>query len=125
MPSPDSNLRPQGAWEVRRYFRLSEPTRDEDAERVGKQIAALPGIRGARVDPHRHRLTVVYDITKQDYRHILDVLAAAGVPMADTWWSRFKANWLQHIDETGRENANAPQAPCCSNPTGISRPRKH
>jgi hypothetical protein len=124
MPSPNSNLRPQGAWEVKRHFRLPESIHGEDAERICEQIRRLPGVRGAHADLHRRRLILVYDVTKQDYRHILDALATAGVPMADNWWSRFKANWLQNLDETGRENANAPEAPCCSNPKGLGGSRK-
>ena len=53
------------------------------------------------------------------------VLEDIGFPASESWWSRLKANWLQYLDENGRENANAPAAPCCNNPRGIAPTKKH
>ena len=125
MNQSKSNLSVQGAWEVKRHFTLPAMTHRRDAQVIAERLDHLPGMRGAQTDTGRHRLTVVYDVTRLNYRQVLDALANTGFPLPDTWWSRLKTNWLQGLDETGRENANAPEAPCCSNPKGIASTRRH
>ena len=125
MKQNTSNLSVHGAWEVKRHFTLPAMTDGRDAQLVTNRIGQLPGVRGACADIGRHRVTVVYDTTQLYYRQVLDALAATGFPVPETWWSRLKTGWLQNLDETGRGNANAPAAPCCSNPKGIAPNKSH
>ena len=120
-----ANLAIQGTWEVRRRFTLPAMTHEHDAQVIVEHLGRLPGVRGTQADIDRHRLTTVYDVTRMDYRQILDVLEKTGFPVSETWWSRLKKKWFQNLDETGRENANAPEAPCCSNPKGIAPTKRH
>jgi copper chaperone CopZ len=120
-----ANLSVQGAWEVKRHFNLPTMTHDRDARTVTDRIGRLTGVRGTRADVRRHRVTVVYDTTRLYYRQVLDALAETGYPVPETWWSRLKTSWLQNLDETGRGNANRPEAPCCSNPKGIAPTKRH
>lgn len=124
MRQNSSKLSTRGAWDVKRHFSLPTMDDERDAQTVAAQIGQLAGVQGILADAGHHRLTVVYDITELYYREILDELSAAGFPVPDTRWSRLKASWLQGLDETGRGNANAPAAPCCSNPKGIVGPKK-
>ncbi len=119
-----TTLTTQGAWEVKRSFVLPAMTHERDAQVVSQQIERLPGVRGARADTRRHRVTIVYDITRLDCIHLLRAFAEAGFPAANTWWSGAKKSWYQYSDETGRDNASTPPAPCCNNPKGLSQPRK-
>jgi copper chaperone CopZ len=119
-----TNLSVTGTWEVKRHFTLPAVIHKRDAQVISERLGNLPGVHGTETNVHRHRVTVVYDITLVDYRHLLDALAETGFPAPETWWSRLKTYWFQSLDETGRENANAPAAPCCSNPRGIARTKK-
>jgi len=119
-----STLSVGGAWEVKRHFTLPAMTHERDAQVVTARLGRLPGVRGAKADLGHHRVTVVYDITRLYYRQVLDTLAETGFPVPETWWLHLKSNWLQGLDETGRENANTPAAPCCSNPTCLTSAKK-
>lgn len=120
-----SILSVRGAWEVKRRFILPAMTHERDAQVVTDRIGRLPGVRATRADVGRRQVTVVYDTTRLYYRQVLEALAETGFPVPDTRWSRLKTNWLQNLDETGRENANVPAAPCCSNPKHIAPTRRH
>jgi len=109
-----------GAWEVKRRFTLPDMSRQHDAGMIAERLGTMAGVCMVNTDLRRHRLTVVYDIRQTDYRRLLVALADAGFPVPDTWWSRLKARWLQNLDETGRENANAPEAPCCNSAPGVA-----
>ncbi len=114
----------QGAWEVKRSFVLPAMTHERDAQVVSRRVEQLPGVRSARTDIRRHRITVVYDITWMDCSRVLKAFADVGLPAHDTWWARFKKRWYQYADETGRDNASVPPVPCCNNPKGIDQPTK-
>jgi copper chaperone CopZ len=116
MNQSTASLTPQGAWKVRRHVTLPTLEGEADVAAVAQCLESLPGVRGVQADPRRHRLTVVYDITRLNYRQILDTLTEGGYTPSDSRWARLKTNWLQGLDETGRENAHAPAAPCCSKP---------
>jgi len=120
MNQHESTLAVRGAWEVKRHFMLPAMTHERDGQVVTARLGRLPGVRGANADLRRHRLTVVYDITRLYYREILDILEEIGFPERESWWLHWKRNWLQNLDETGRENANTPAAPCCSKPTCLT-----
>jgi copper chaperone CopZ len=124
MSQSRTNLSVNGAWEVKRHFTLPALTHERDAQVISDRLGNLPGVQGTDANVHRHRVTVVYDITLVDYRHLLDALAETGFPAPESWWSRVKASWLQSLDETGRANANTPAAPCCSNPRGIAQRKR-
>jgi len=117
-------LRAQGTWEVKRRVTLPAATHERDAQLIAERLGRLPGVSGMYMDVRRHRLSLVYDVTRLDYRQLLEALAEAGYPVSETRWSRWKASWLQGLDDTARDNANAPEAPCCSNPKGIAPSRK-
>lgn len=126
MTAKTSSLTPQGVWDVKRRMTLPEMTRDEDAAAAIHCLEVLPGVRGVRADLRRRRLTVTYDLLQVDYRRLLETLTQAGYATPDTRWSRFKASWLQGLDETGRQNASVPPSPCCSQPppgAGGTRPK--
>ena len=123
------SMKPKGAWEVRRTIKLPALTRAADARALEGKLADVPGVRQVRAEPERRRIRVLYDITGCDYQGLERVLEDAGVswterPYAEdagfaplgSWWARFKSNWYQYADTTGRDNANAPSSPCCNRP---------
>lgn len=124
MGDAKSRLSVQGAWEVKRHFTLPASTGEASARAIAERLSQLAGVRGTRADIGRHRLSVAYDVTQLDYRHVLETLTEAGLPAPIGWWSRLKAAWFQNMDETGRANARAPMAPCCNNPKVFSPPKK-
>jgi hypothetical protein len=87
-----------------------------DTRTITERLASISGVRGITADIERYRVTVVYDITQSNYHEMLAALEEIGHPAANNWWARSKANYFQYLDTNGRENANAPAAPCCSNP---------
>jgi len=123
MQRNSAKLTVQGAWEVKRRFHVPTMAKRHDAQAISRDLGKLPGVRAVQTDLDRHRLTLVYDITHTDYRHILQALEASGFAVPETRWTRLKTNWLQGLDEIGRDNAKAPAAPCCSK--GVAPMRKH
>ena len=121
-----NNTRPSshGDWEVKRCFTLPAMAQESDAQAIAERLGRLSGVRGTSADIGRHRLTVVYDFTQTDCRAVLAALEEIGFPAADNRWARFKTWLYQYLDTNGRDNANAPAVPCCSNPKGLSRPRR-
>jgi copper chaperone CopZ len=124
MTQHESVLATGESLEAKRSFTLPGMSHERDAQVVAERLGHLAGVRGVRTDVRRHRVTVVYDLTRLDCRRVLDVLADSGFPAPDTRWARLKTSWLQYLDENGRANANAPEAPCCSNPRGIAAHKK-
>lgn len=112
-------LKPVGAWEVRRRSKIPALAHEADAIVVERALGALSGIHKVRSDVGKHQIEVRYDITASDFGTIADALAEVGFPHPNNWWWHFKANQFQYVDTNGRDNANAPAAPCCSNPKGI------
>ncbi len=124
MPRNNTHLSPQGAWEVKRRITVSAMAHQSDTRAITEHLRRMSGVRGASADIERHCVTVVYDITQSSYLEVLAALAETGFPAADNRWARFKANYFQYLDTNGRDSANAPAPPCCSNPKGISQPRR-
>jgi len=124
MSHTKARLKTEGAWEVKRDITLPSLSQERDTQLIMQHLKALPGLRGTQTDLKRQRVTVVYTQTQLDYGTVLQTLESIGFPTSQSRWSRMKANWLQFLDENGRENANAPPPPCCSNPRGIAPPRK-
>jgi len=110
------SMKPKGAWEVRRTIKLPALTRAADARALEGKLADVPGVRQVRAEPERRRIRVLYDITGCDYQGLERVLEDAGFAPLGSWWARFKSNWYQYADTTGRDNANAPSSPCCNRP---------
>ncbi len=119
-----SRLSVEGVWEVKRHFKIPAMIHERDAQVVSSVVQGLPGVCGAHADIMKARAVVVYDITRQDYNGIMKALEQVGFPTADSAWYRFKARWLQSMDQNGRDNANAPAPVCCSNPKGIAAPKR-
>lgn len=115
-----SHLKTKGAWDVKRRFKIPAMIHERDAQVVSGMMKRLPGVIGVNTDAAQSQAVVVYDITRLDYQGILAALEQVGFPIADTRWNRFKTRWLQSLDQTGRENANAPPPVCCSNPKGLT-----
>ena len=116
----------RSAWEVRRRLRvpgLRDKTGKAAAERA---LGDVDGVLRVSADPEKSRVIVDYLVTKTDYQSLEGTLEAAGVPPATSRWARFKSGWYQNLDLTGRDNASAPAAACCSKPpTPPSRPDRH
>ena len=114
------------AWKVRRRIRnpgLRDKTGKAAAERA---LNDVDGVLRVSVDPEQSRVIVDYLVTKTDYQTLEGALEAAGVPPATSRWARFKSGWYQNLDLTGRDNASAPAAACCSKPPiPPSRPDRH
>ncbi len=73
-------------------------------------------VRRVRGDPKKRHVLVIYDVTGSDYQGLERALEEVGFPPLDNWWARLRSNWYQNLDINGRENANAPAAPCCNKP---------
>ncbi len=124
MTRNNTRLKPRGPWEVKRRISVPAMAHQLDTRTITECLTRVSGVRGAFSDLNRRRVTVVYDITQSSYHELLAALEEIGFPAADNWWARFKGNHFQYLDTNGRDNANAPAAPCCSNPKGISQPRR-
>jgi len=122
--SRDDFMKIKGVWEVRRRIRVPALRHPADGEMVMSALEGLPGVRRIRTDPRRRRVEVLYDVTGTDYHTLEQVLAGIGFPPAGGWWARLRGNWYQYLDSNGRDNASAPEPPCCSNPKGIVNQHK-
>ena len=108
-----------GAWEVKRRFRLPGLSHERDAQVVTEWLGRLPGVLATKPDVGRRRLQVVYDITRTDYLQVLEALEQAGFPVSGGRWARLKANWFQYRDRNSRVNRAVPGAPVGSNPKDV------
>ncbi len=117
----DASLKLQGPWEVCRKIRIPAIAHPADARPVERALSQVPGVRALCVDIARRRLKVRYEITETDYQAIEEALEGVGFPPADGWWARRRANWLQSLDLTGRENAAVKPSPCCNRPPAARR----
>jgi hypothetical protein len=107
---------PDEAWRVRRRIQVPALRDQRDGTRLRPLLEDIDGVLGVVVDAANRRVTVEYLLTKTDYGALEDVLAAAGFPPAPGRWARVRAAWLRNLDLTGRANAAAPEAACCSRP---------
>jgi copper chaperone CopZ len=104
------------AWEVRRRIRVPA-LRDKAGKAAAERaLTNVDGVRGVSVVPEKSRVVVDYLVTKTDYQSLEGALEAAGVSPAAGRWARFKSGWYQNLKLTGRDNASAPAASCCSKP---------
>lgn len=121
--SRDQLIRMRGAWDARHWIKVPALSHDADGLQVQSHLAEINGVGEVEYYPGKHRIRVTYDQTRIDYDSLLQQLEAHGFPAANDWWSRQKGAWFQYLDRNARENANAPEPPCCSNPRGISGSR--
>lgn len=117
--SRDQFIKMRGAWDTRHWISVPALSHQADALQLEASLAALQGMTRVIAYPNKQKIRVTYDQTQLDYQQILERLASIGFPAAAGWWSLRKADWFQYLDQTARENARAPEPPCCSNPKGI------
>lgn len=122
--SRDQFIRMRGAWDTRHWISVPGLVHEADGLSIQERLGEVGGIRGVEFSPKKHRLRITYDQTRIDYDTLLQHLGALGFPASDSWWSRQKGIWFQYLDRNARENANAPEPPCCSNPRGIAGTRR-
>jgi len=109
----------KGVWDVKRKIAVPSLSHQADAEIVVSALSGLQGVHEVQVDMIRQQLVVLYDVTGIDYQTIIEVLERIGYPASNDRWARLKGGWYQYLDSNGRDNAHAPEPPCCSNPKGI------
>ncbi len=122
--SRDEFIKMRGAWDTRHWIQVPALKQDTDVIRVEAALKKLSGVSVIKFYPEKRKVRITYDQTKIDFRNILRQLEEAGFPASAGWWSRLKADWFQYLDQNARENANAPEPPCCSNPRGIGGGRE-
>ena len=118
--SREQFIRMRGAWDTRHWIKVPALSHDADGLQVQQHLAEIDGVGEVECHPGKRRIRVTYDQTRTDYDSLLQQLEVLGFPAANDWWSRQKGAWFQYLDRNARENANAPEPPCCSNPRGIS-----
>jgi len=119
--SSEDYMRLPGAWDVRHWLRIPALRHDADAITIEEGLGRLSGVRGIQIYRSRRKIRVLYDQSNIDYQSIKQRLEEIGFPVENNWWWNQKGNWFQYLDCNARENANAPSAPCCSNPRGLER----
>ena len=108
------------AWRVRRRIQVPGLRDERDGSGLRPLLEGIDGVLSVDVDARNGRVTVDYLLTRTDYGALEDILTAAGFPPARGRWARVRAAWFQNLDLTGRANAAAPEAACCSRPPGRS-----
>ena len=109
-------IKPTGAWDVRRKIKIPALVHQADAMAVEGKIGSLLGVHSVAADIGKRQLIVCYDITGSDYQSIVELLADTGFPPLDNWLSRRKKSWYEYTEATARENAKAPPPACCNKP---------
>lgn len=123
--SRDQFIRMRGAWDTRHWIGVPGLSHEADGLRLEQSLGELDGVQRVEVVVGRRRIRVTYDQTRIDFLQILECMAENGFPASDSWWALRKAAWFNYLDRNARENANAPEPPCCSNPKGIATGRRH
>jgi hypothetical protein len=121
--SRDQFIKMRGAWDTRHWITVPGLSHEADGLQLEHSLAQLDGMQRVQTIPGKRRIRVTYDQTRVDFQQILERMESIGFPASDSWWSLRKAEWFQYLDRNARENANAPEPPCCSNPKGITKDR--
>lgn len=79
----------------------------------------MAGMLDMEVDHNRATVRLVYDSSEVGFDQIELMLATAGYPVADTYWSRMKSAMYRFKDENARSNAHSTAGTCCSHPRGV------
>jgi hypothetical protein len=117
--SRDQFIKMRGAWDTRHWISVPALSHEADGLQLEKSLAELPGVNRIIAYPQKKKIRVTYDQTQLNYNQILERLESIGFPASTGWWALRKAGWFQYLDQTAKENACAPDPPCCSNPKGI------
>lgn len=91
----------------------------QDERVIHEYFDDMPGMLDIEVDHERMTVRVVYDSSQAGFDQIERVMATAGYPISDTYWSRMKAAMYRFKDENSKNNANSTASSCCSHPRGI------
>ena len=120
--SRGSFIRMRGVWDTRHWIKIPG-LKQEQQETLEAELFGMEGVTAVSIYLNRGKIRVSYDQRAIDIRALLSKLDALGKPAAADWWSSKKWAWIQYLDETAGENANALPANCCSKPEGINKPR--
>lgn len=99
---------PLGVWDVRHGISLEPSTNPADLGVLASQLTEVAGVKCVEEEPSRHRIRITYDATKVNFQQLLDELTRQGGKLSTHWWFRLRAWWFQYMDETSRDNAQAP-----------------
>ena len=90
-----------------------------NAEKYADALRKQNGVIEVEVDTNKGRLAVRYNLKLITMEKIESVLAEQGYAWPNSFWQRSKRNWLHYTEQNELDNANVPDAPCCSHPDEI------
>lgn len=114
--SRDQFIKMRGAWDTRHWISVPALNHEADGIQLEKSVAELAGVSRVIAYPQRKKIRVTYDQTQLNYTQILERLESIGFPASMGWWAMRKAVWFHYLDQTAKDNACAPDPPCCSSP---------
>lgn len=92
-----------------------------DSERREIEVAlnrlnAFPGVNKVLHRRQNSHFEIEYDLLKTSYSDIERILSEQDIYLATGIKNRFLSIWYEHLDNTARDNANAPPPACCNKP---------
>jgi len=111
----EKQRRGESAWRIRRHIRLAGGAGEELREKAQGALKELRGVVDYEIG-RSGRLTVLYDVTQLDYRHLIEALERVGLRPRRGMLDRLRGGLYQYADTNARENAKAPPPPCCNKP---------
>lgn len=88
----------------------------ENIKEVIAWLEQMPAIKKADYEASKNRIIVEYDLLNISYKQLLSILVEKGIGIKKSFTFSLLSSWLNYIDKTAEENANAPPASCCNRP---------
>lgn len=103
-------------WVVTRKIPISSENISEVKKRLDSALCGSPGVIEVDVDHKISKILVEYDVTKIQYKAVLEQIVKAGGAIKDNYWFRWKQGWIEFAETNMRDNAKAPPPACCNKP---------
>jgi len=100
-------------------FDFSHVNDFSNAEHYADVLRQQPGVLEVTPDHEKGQLAVRYNLKLINMEKMENVLAEQGYAWPNSFWQRTKRNWLHYTEQNELDNANVPDAPCCSHPEEI------
>lgn len=87
-----------------------------NAQKYADALRTQNGVIEAEIDSSKGQLNIRYNLKLINMEKIEQLLAGQGYQWPNSFWQRTKRNWAHYTEQNELDNANVPDAPCCSHP---------
>lgn len=101
---------------VKRSLALHQPVDSDTLQRTIEEIDKLYGIDEVHFDPAKAKLHFSYDATRLCINCVEEILTRNDLHPRNDWWTRFKKDHYQFVDQNIKDNAQHEPWSCHQSP---------